>query len=83
VLKQRNCGAVANTSCSHVITDLHILPIASTNITQIVYCFKINKDYLEENVEIQNYSKVKSGISPLSFVTHVLVTSAEGCELII
>jgi len=63
VLKQRNCGAVAHTSCSHIIRDLCILPIAGTNITQIVHCFKIHEDNLEEDVEIQNYSKVKSGIS--------------------
>ena len=76
VLKQRNCGAVAHTSCSHVIRDLHTLPVAGTNITQIAYCFKINKDNLEEKVEIQNYSKVKTGISLLRFVTRVFVTSA-------
>jgi hypothetical protein len=33
-----------------VIRDLHILPTAGINITQIVYCFKKDKDNLEENV---------------------------------
>jgi hypothetical protein len=78
VLKQRNFGAVVHTSCSNIIRHLHVLPIAGTNTTQIVYCFKINKDNLERNVEIQNYSKVKRGIALLSFVTRVFVTSAEG-----
>jgi len=69
---------VVHTSRSHVIRHLHILPIAGTNTTQRVYCFKINKDTLGGNVEIQNYSKVKREISLLSFVTRVFVTSAAG-----
>ena len=40
-----------------------------------MYYIKRNKDNLEENVEIQNYDNVKSGISLLSFVTCVFVTS--------
>lgn len=78
MLKQRNCGAVVHTSYSQIIRHLHILPIAGTNTTQIVNCFKINKDNLEGTVEIQSYSKVKSGISLLSFVTRVFVTGAGG-----
>lgn len=82
ILTQINTGVGGHISSSQLFRDLNILPAACISVTQTVYYIKRSKDNFKANVEIQNYNNVKSGLSQLSFVTCVFVTSAVKMRII-